>query len=161
LPSRTPTQYLAVTARPTKNRLRMQVVEKGLRVVNELGVHVLQATVRDHDGKEYYLENLAAEAGVIVPVARRQDIAMKMRKAFSDNFPTFPSGAEAPDGLGNYGAWLSKNLMEARLDAINSPMVQHWGDGSYIAITSRGVEVDLGVEPINEEASFHVIEGRW
>jgi len=161
LSSRTPTQYLAVTARPTKKRLELRSGEKGLRVVNRLRVHVVQATVRDHDGKEYYFENLADEARTIVPAARRQDIAVKMRKAFTDNFPEFPSGAESPNGMGGYGVWLSKNLMEARLEAINSPIVQNWGDGSYIAITSRGVELELGVDDVREEASFHVIEGKW
>jgi hypothetical protein len=160
LASRTPTQYLAITSRATKKRLELRVGAKGLRVVNKLGVEVAQAVVRDHEGQEYYIENLAEGAGVVVRPARRQDFAVKMRRAFSDNFPEFPSGAESPDAL-NFGFGLSKNVMEARLEAINSPVVQHWGDGSYIAVTREGVELDLGIDGVREEASFHVIEGKW
>jgi hypothetical protein len=161
LASRTPTQYLAITSRPTKKRLELRAGEKGLRVINKLGVDVRQAVVRDHEGREYYFENLADGSGVIVPTARRQDFAAKMRKAFSDNFPEFPSGAESPNAMSGFGGGLSKNVMEARLEAINSPIVQHWGDGSYIAVTRAGVELDLGIDGVREEASFHVIEGRW
>lgn len=32
---------------------------------------------------------------------------------------------------------------------------------SYIAIAKVGPEVDLGFENVTEEASFHVVVGRW
>jgi hypothetical protein len=161
LPARTPTQYLTMTARPSKKRLEMRVGEKGLRVVNQLGVSVVQAAVQDHDGKMYYFEKLDHGDGTVVQETDRKTIAPRMRAAFSDNFLSYPSGAEDPNGSNNYGMYLSRNLMEARMEAINSPMVENWGDGSYIAITDRGVETSLGLDEVREEASFHVIEGKW
>jgi hypothetical protein len=51
--------------------------------------------------------------------------------------------------------------MEARLEAINSPMVVGWGPRKYIAFTKQAIELDLGLDDIAEESSFHVIEGCW
>lgn len=161
LTSRTPTQYLAIAARPTAKRLELRVGDKGLRIVNRLGVGVLQVAVQDHEGKQYWCENLPDGEGRVVPAVERKVIATAMRRTFSDNFPTFPPGAEESWYGNYYGNKLSQNLMESRLEAINSPMVEGWGDGSYMAITDRGAEVDLGLENVREEQSFHVIEGSW
>ena len=51
LASRTPTQYLAITARPTEKRLEFVSVPEGLEVTNRLGVEVLALAVQDDQGK--------------------------------------------------------------------------------------------------------------
>ncbi|MCH8046597.1 MAG: hypothetical protein IID44_23060 [Planctomycetes bacterium] len=43
-------------------------------------------------------------------------------------------------------AWLTGGQMDRR---------------SYVAIVDRSPEVELGLESAQEEASFHVIVGRW
>lgn len=161
LNSRTPTQYLAVAARPTAKRLELRVGDKGLRIFNRLGVRVLQVAVQDHDGKQYWCEDLPDGDGRVVPEVEHTVIATAMRRTFSANFPEFPPGGEESWYGSYYGNKLSQNLMETRIEALNSPMVQGWGDGSYVAITDRGAEVDLGLENVREEQSFHVIEGSW
>jgi hypothetical protein len=35
------------------------------------------------------------------------------------------------------------------------------GAGGYVAIVDRSPEVELGTDAAREEASFHVIFGRW
>lgn len=162
LPSRTPTQYLTMNSRSSKKRLELRATAKGLRIVNRLGANVTHLVVQDHDGKLYWCENLAADEGRVVPEAEAEKISSQLRQLFSDNYPTFPSGADTSIFTGAYlSETMSKNLMEAQLDAINSPVVQRWVNGSYIAVTDRGIEVDLGVEDVHEEDSFHVVSGKW
>jgi hypothetical protein len=36
-----------------------------------------------------------------------------------------------------------------------------WRRRTYVAVTANGPEVELGVEGAREEASFHVVVGRW
>lgn len=162
LSSRTPTQYQTVAARTSEKRLVLRNDDGGLRVVNRLGVTVTHLVVQDHEGKLYWCEGLEPDAGLVVPVAEARDISIKLRRLFLDHYPEFPVGAApAQQGYNEYGAVLAKNLMEAQLDAINSPVVRRWDDGGYIAVTDHGVDLDLGVDDATEEASFHVIRGTW
>jgi hypothetical protein len=164
LPSRTSTQYLTVSARPSTKRLDLRATDEGLRVVNRLGATVTHLVVQDHDGKLYWGENLQPDQGVVVQTADPLKISGRLRQLFSDNLPEFPPGASSTYYYGygmSSGHLLSTNLMESQLSAINSPVIEKWIDGSYLAVTDRGVEVDLGLENVVEEASFHVIQGRW
>ncbi len=150
-----------MAARPSSKRLELRAGDAGLRIVNRLGVRVLRAALQDHEGKQYWCEDLPDGEGRVVPAVERLLIATNMRKTFSENFPEFPGGAGGLTYASYYGYGLSHNLMEARLEAINSPMVDSWGDGTYLAITDHGVELDLGLDDVSEENSFHVIEGSW
>lgn len=164
LPSRTSTQYLTVSARPSTKRLDLRATDEGLRVVNRLGATVTHLVVQDHDGKLYWGENLQPDQGVVVQPADPLKISGRLRQLFSDNLPEFPPGASSTYYYGygmSSGHLLSTNLMESQLSAINSPVIEKWIDGSYLAVTDRGVEVDLGLENVAEEASFHLIQGRW
>jgi hypothetical protein len=160
LQSRTPTQYQAIVVRPSSKRLDLRPTAEGLRVVNHLGAEVTHLAVQDHAGKFYWLENLPSEKGQLVPETKQSDIATKMRRLFSDNLPEYPSGVD-PNSRGvYYGFQLSQSLMEARLEAINSPQINDWGNGKYIAFTTQPIELSLGVDA-GEEGSFHVVEGTW
>ncbi|MBA3484429.1 MAG: hypothetical protein H0T51_21720 [Pirellulales bacterium] len=160
LASRTPTQYHAIVSRPSKKRLDLRATEKGLQVVNRLGADVTHLAVEDHEGRFYWCENLADGKGQLVPVTEQGTLTKGIRELFSANLPESPDGGDSSYGS-VYGNALSQGIMEARLEAINSPMVQSWGPGKYIAFTKRAVEIDLGLDDIVEEASFHVIEGTW
>jgi hypothetical protein len=167
LASRTPSQYLQVSARPSTKRLDLHVTDAGLTAANRLGVDVTHLAVQDREGRIYWGENLAAgQRQVFTPVER--NVAMGyMRRLFTDNLPQFPSDYDAQNSSTSYGSYsmyehgLSHNLMEAELAAINSALVDSWGDGSYIAFTKTAVETAVGVEGATEEASFHVIRGTW
>lgn len=168
LASRTPTQYLQVASRPTSKQLQMRATESGLQVANRLGVEVTHLAVQDRQGRLYWGEKLAPGERRVLATASRPDVTGKIRKLFTDNLPEFLGPTNQPSAFGlrsgrQYGseASLAQNLMEAHLAAINSPLVEAWPDGSYIAFTASGVEVELGVEDAVEEASFHVIRGSW
>jgi hypothetical protein len=162
LPPRTPTQYVTVSAGPNQQRLELRKTNQGLRIRNRLNADVTHLVVQDHDGVLYWCEGLNAGEGVIVPPAQERDISTKLRRLFADNYPEFPPGAE-PTSYGGmaYSELLSKNLMETQLEAINSPVVRRWLDGSYIAVTDRGIDVDLGIDGVDEQGSFHVVRGTW
>jgi hypothetical protein len=160
LPSRTPRQYLSITARRSPRKLELRSSRQGMRIVNRLGTVVTHLVVCDEKGRLYWCENLADDAGCIVPAADPIDVSGKLRTLFSDNHPEFPPGADDVRYGGYYGPVLSQNLMEAQLEAINSPVVRSWSPRTYIAVTDRGIELELGVEAA-EEASFHVVRGTW
>jgi hypothetical protein len=163
LASRTPTQYLSINSRPTSKRLDLRKRPNGLEIVNRLEATVSHLVVQDHEGKMYWCEDLPPGQGRIVPVTTRNDVSRRLRDVFTDNFPEFPPGAQPLSyGRGSYyGVTLSQNLAESQLEAINSPVVQAWTNGSYIAVTDRGIELELGIDDVTEEASFHVIRGAW
>jgi hypothetical protein len=160
LASRTPTQYQAVISRPSNKRLDLRVTGDGLRIVNRLGVDITHLAVEDHDGRFYWCEDLADGQGRVVPAADRNKLASGIRQLFTDNIPESPGGDEIRYG-GMYGYELSENLMEGRLAAINDPAITSWGRGKYFAFTRHAVELDLGLDEIAEESSFHVVEGSW
>jgi hypothetical protein len=162
LPSRTPTQYLSVTARASKKRLAIKPVADGVQVDNRLDVNVTHLVVQDRSGKLYWLEDLPAGERKIAAESDALDVSGKIRKLFADSYPEYPPGAEPSVYSGGYSAsTMSQGLLEANLEAINSPMVERWIDGSYIAVTERGVELDLGLADVREESSFHVVRGLW
>jgi hypothetical protein len=162
LASRTPTQYQAITARPSTTRLELRVTNDGLRIVNRLGVDITHVGVEDHDGRFYWCESLADGAGKVVPATKLETLTRGIRLLFSENLPEAPGGDEIRYGYRyGYGAELSQSIMEGRLEAINDPAIQSWGRGKYIAFTKQAVELDLCLDDVKEEAGFHVIEGSW
>jgi hypothetical protein len=162
LPSRTPTQYLSIAARPSKKLLDIKPTADGMQVDNRLDVTVTHLVVQDRNGTLYWLEDLPAGERKVAAKADALDVSGSIRQLFADNYPEFPPGAEPSVYGSGYSGWaMSQGLLEANLEAINSPMVERWIDGSYIAVTERGVELDLGLADVREEASFHVVRGLW
>jgi hypothetical protein len=162
LPSRTPTQYLSIAARPSQKRLEIKPTANGVQVDNRLEVNVTHLVVQDRSGTLYWLEDLPAGERKIAAKADALDVSGKIRQLFADNYPEYPPGAEPSVYGSSYSGWaMSQGLLEANLEAINSPLVERWIDGSYIAVTERGVELELGLADVREEASFHVVRGLW
>ena len=92
----------------------------------------------------------------------QSDVASKVRRLFTENLPELPAGDDGRQNNGGYYSFaVSDSLMEARLGAINSPQITGWGPGRYIAFTKTAIELTPGVEGIDEQNSFHVIEGSW
>lgn len=163
LPTRTPIQYLQTAAGPSAAGLRITDLGERIRVVNELQTEVLQCAVQTEAGELYWLESLAP--GGVAEVARADvtQVLAKLRALFAEHEPAYPVGAPAPS-LGNrgyYGPYFSGSILESFLSAISSPLVRELGDRSYVAVTAAPVAVPLGVEDAAQEASFHVVRGRW
>ena len=169
LGSRTPTQYLAQTSRPTKNAIHFEATENQLNATNHLGSQVLALVVQDQQGKIYVADQLAEDASIALTASSHTDALSKLRLLITENLPQLPDGYV---GGGNYGSNrrsrrnynnvpLSDSLMELQLEAIMSPLAKDWGNGTYIAVTAEGIELSLGLEDATESNSFHVVRGTW
>jgi hypothetical protein len=160
LPSRTTTQFLAINARASKRRLDIRPVDGGMQIDNRLGVAVTHLVVQDRDGELYWLTDLGVGERRVAPVADPLTVSGTIRQLFSDNYPEYPPGAE-PGQSGYSSVIFSRNVLETQIEAVNSPVVRGWTNGSYIAVTSAGIELELGIEGAAEESSFHVLRGLW
>ncbi|RIK87741.1 MAG: hypothetical protein DCC67_01475 [Planctomycetota bacterium] len=161
LASRTPTQYQAVSAGASNRKLELRVTARGLRVVNRLGVDVTHLAVEDHQGRVYWCENLPVDQGQLVPETDWDKVNVQIRRLFTENLPEAPVGADSGYTGAGFDFTASQSIMEGRLGAINSALVRSWGKGRYIAFTQQAIGIDLGVDGADEQASFHVVEGRW
>ena len=161
LGARTPTQYLTITARPSKKRIDFEQSNAGFFATNRLDTDVSVLTVQDAEGNLYLFEGIAAgETAKLVPTNKIKAI-MAIRTLLSSQEPEFPAGVEIVTSRSYNRRTLSQNLMETELAALTSPLIDGWGDRSYVAITSAGVELDLGLDYANEQNSCHVIRGTW
>lgn len=161
LASRTPTQYQVVAARPSKKRLELRPTPEGMRVVNRLGTDISLLAIHAKNGKFYFCENLAKDEGRLLLAVDQSELGSRVRRRFTENIPEAPGGDDARYRSNAYGFPLSQSTMEGRLEAINSPAVTGWGPGRYIAFTAAAIELDPGLPDVEEEASFHVVEGSW
>jgi len=161
LAARTPTQYQTITSRPTSKHIDFRKTDEGLQATNNLGVDVLALAVQDTSGELYLAENLAAESSISLAASTKAEVMLMIRTLLSSQEPQFPAGAEVRTRRGYSRKTLSQNLMETELAALTSPAIKGWGNRSYVAITSAGIEVDLGIERVIEQDSCHVIRGSW
>lgn len=161
LAARTPTQYLTITARPTNKRVDFEVSDDGLVATNRLGVDVIALAVQDEAGNFYLSEKIAAGESLLLSASDKSKALMAMRNLLASHEPQFPAGADFVSRRYQRSDTLSQNLMEREIAAITSPTVQQWGSRSYVAITTAGIELELGLEYATEQESCHVIRGSW
>lgn len=163
LASRTPTQYLALTARPTKKQLLFDEQMDELSVTNQLGTEVLAVFAQDHQGNVFLGEQVTTDGTLKLEPSNYSQAISKLRLFLTENLPELPAGYVQNKNTrrGDYNPPLSDSLLEVQLEAMVSPTASGWGDGTYIAITSTGVAIPLGVEDVTETSSFHVVRGTW
>jgi len=169
LASRTPTQYLSIVARASNKRLVFESRQDRLAVANELGVDILWLAVQDHDGIIYVGDSIAVGGSSELEKSKTISAMSHLRTIINDNVPELPAGYLVSSK--NQRSWrnskipeqyrLATNLMENQINSLISPLVEGWGNGSYIAITATGPELSLGVEDAIESDSFHVVRGSW
>lgn len=162
LPSRTPTQYHALAARKSPKKLDLRATAEGMRVTNRLGVEIVGVAIQDHDNKFYWCDALPNDKGVVVQAVEQPAVASQIRRLFTDNLPELPLGDDGRRSGRYYSSHsVSDSMMEGRLGAINAPQLTGWGPGRYIAFTKTAIELTPGLEDVDEQRSFHVIEGSW
>ncbi|MCA9237668.1 MAG: hypothetical protein KDA44_19480 [Planctomycetales bacterium] len=166
LPSRTPTQFLTVSSRSSPGRLIVREGGQGVQVENQLGVDVQALALQDGQGRLYWTEEIARDGTVRLEPVEWSTVAMKLRGVFADHEPTYPAGGDPTGGAPSYYAYagqLSTGLLEVQLAAMIEPTIHELGNCTYIAVTDRGMNLDLGrpAGEITEEASFHVVRGTW
>jgi hypothetical protein len=182
LNSRTPTQYLTVRSRKSPRRLDVQQAGDKLRVRNKLGTAIHTLVVVGEGGNLYFGENIANDALTpLVPIERAEAVR-RIGRLVLDSLPKAPDELATTDTdlaamtsgsryrrYGRYGgqysgARLLDNLAGSAIAELAGRTDQPGLDlppRSYVAITETGPEVEVGMPHAKEEASFHMIEGKW
>jgi hypothetical protein len=177
LASRSTSQFMLIQSRPSTARLEIVPVadpSAPLRVINRLNTVVQKLGVRNADGKYYWGTNLAAGKEATLQSAELATIQRELRAALLANRPSFPPGYDARYYNRGFGFGRSyyynandqglpapkfdAGLLERSLSlAAYTPLEPR----SYVAITQTAPEVPLISGSAREEASFHVVTGRW
>ena len=159
LASRTPTQYLTVASRTSTRKISFQSSARELVATNNLGVRILELIAQDHDGNIYQGGPIEPNDTLKLAPATKSEVQIKLRKILNENLEEMPPGYT--DRGYSYGYSISNGLLETHLQAIAHPLLENWGNGSYVAITEHGPEVVFGLEDVTESSSFHVVRGVW
>ncbi len=181
LDSRTPMQLLTVRSR--RSRLGLELIRTGgtLRVKNRLGTRIEQLVVYGEDRKYYWAQGVDVEKTTLLqPFTPRAQA--KFRKTWLESQPQVSPGIQTRYnnysdvfGLrnirrprGGSSAIIPPTQQTSRLEAslaglstLGSVPFSPLRPGSYVAVVKQSPEVVLGVASASEEASFHVILGKW
>ena len=131
-------------------------------MTNQLGTEVSALFVQDHDGNIFLGESVAADGTAKLMRSTYVKAASKLRMILTENLPQLPAGyVERKQSYSNYSVPFTDSLMELQFEAMVSPVATGWGNGTYIAVTAKGIEVPLGLDGVTESDSFHVVRGTW
>ncbi len=183
LRSRTPTQYLTVRARKSPHRLELTPAAGKIRAANQLGTGIRFVLVTDKDGQLFSGEKLARESKSVLEPIERVDAIRRLRQLITENQPEAPPALAGEDtdfqimqrrqsrrmmnrqfGLQYSEQRLEANLLGdalAELAGLSGQPALSLPPRSYVAVTETGPEVVLGIPSAEEQASFHVLIGRW
>jgi hypothetical protein len=177
LRSRTPTQYLAVRAGTSSQRIVLRAENGRMQGGNSLGTAIRYVVVADSAGKLFAGENVpqgaTAELEPVEPAVAEE----RWRTLVRENRPQPPLEATDAYALSQLSfdrrsrnnqyyfpaTRLSNNLMEKTLADWTGMDGQppNWGRRTYLALAETSPEIALGVPNASEEASFHVVIGKW
>jgi hypothetical protein len=179
LNSRTPTQYLTVRSRKSPHHLEVLDSGNKMRITNQLGATIKTLLVVNEAGKIYSGENVAVDSSATLQPITRDDAARLINRLVVDTMPQAPpelgssdtdlAALQSRSRFGRFGAQynggrLSENLAGSALmdlAGLTGRPALDLPPRSYIAITETGPEVELGISYAKEEASFHLIEGKY
>jgi hypothetical protein len=177
--SRTTMQFMVL--RSTESAARLNVSEGATPstppgVTNELGAKIAYVLVRDSRGSYWQGENLAPDAAGSLAAVTGEAAAERLRKLYTEHPPELPRGYDPSVHnnamslfMPNYGWYnvdmssslpvMASSLLEKNLASLNRPA--ELASGTYVAVTDTSAIVPYGVPRVQEEASLHVIRGRY
>ena len=178
LHSRTPTQFLTVSARSSQRKLDIAESSDGSppRVTNLLDARIQQLVLVDAKGRYFTTQGLSAGREATLTAVKEGQTPRELFALYSAN------PLDRPPGVGNssYGLFgvrrrtyyyngNSTDLDNAslRTSVLERALKECCGIGqslpwrSYVAVTDTAPEMSLGTEAAREESSFHVILGHW
>ena len=161
LPSRTPTQYLGITARSSDKQLVVSASSNGLEVKNRLGAELLTVAVRDEEGIYYLGGKCAPEDSIRLQKMEEAEVIKVLRDQFSEHELLFPPGGDMRSRRNETRFRMSQSLLETQLGAVGSPVVQALPRKMFVAVTKTGIETELGVQQASQEHSVHYVRGSW
>ncbi len=182
LASRTPTQYLTVRSRESSRGLDLTASADGtFQITNRLGSPIRQLLVYSTEGDGYWAEEVGADATAALKPVTVQAAWPRLTKTHRANHPSEPPGFEG-DSYGPFGIGYRRRMIMARGSMYGDPdsPSQHTSrmeralatlgapagaaslePGSYVAIVEQSPEAVLGTPSAREEASYHVVFGKW
>jgi hypothetical protein len=169
-------------SRKTPHRLDVTSGKGRMQVVNRLGTRIESLLVLDDAGKFFGGDGLENDSRVALMPISRDDAVKRIVQLVRDNEPELPaalSGSER-DFTGRrgrsmqryYGRYrsqssegqLNENLANraiSDLAGLNGRPALDLPARTYVAVTATGPEVETGISHAKEDASFHVVVGRW
>jgi len=180
LMSRVPTQFMSVRSRLSPICLEVVTKGAGVSVTNKLQTNIQKLVVCGEDGKFYWGEDIAADGQATLQeidfAAAQQQMASEMELHASE----FPAGWQGSNSFGMTGVWrgyadvvnqspknsgVTCSLLEMalqRIDETDPKVVDSiYAPGRFVAFADHSPEVELGVQSATEQASVHVMSGRW
>jgi hypothetical protein len=181
LNSRSTAQFLVIEPRETESHLEFTNTDDDTttpRVTNHLGVDIEMLLVIDAFDRALACQQLPNGRAVQLSEVDEDTLAEHWGKVFARNRPRYPEGFD-PDQIDTaatiFGAnyyWqaidqgladpsMITSVLERGLRGMAKLDFNKLQPRSYIAIVREAPEMSLGTESVQEEASFHVVKGKW
>jgi hypothetical protein len=183
LASRTTTQFMVqrVTSSDAKLVVREgKTAGQAPQVENRLQTAIQFLLLRDNLGNYFSSQDLAAEGSAklaSIDLKAADGVLQKLADAVEPDYPqknwdtSLHKNALGFLGGPSYG-WMGvdssasppdmlASVLESSIEAVTEPTRHPLLPGTYIAIVNRSPAVPIGVPRAREEASLHVIRGRW
>jgi hypothetical protein len=142
-------------------------------VTNRLDAHIEKLLVKDRAGRFFWAERVERDRQRTLEPVSLQLAGQRLNDAFLAHRPAFPQGYRqyASFGRGRRYPYFDVDNGQSAPTFVSGTLERSiqaalCGVGtlkprSYLAITSTSPGVPLGYEQAREEASFHVVFGRW
>jgi len=179
LGARSTAQFMVVQSH--RSRRGLDIIEpadqkNALRVTNKLDAGVAKVLICDSAGRYHWAENVETGEEFRPRKINATEAAQQLRLSYNENRPEVPKGFDPRhyrNSLGFSRYWRTDVDQGLSPPALNQSVLERgvqramYTDASamkprtYIAITRTTTEASLGYQASREEASFHVVVGRW
>lgn len=183
LPSRTPTQYLAIRTHETEARLEVRATADRCQVTNRLGAKLATLLVVDELGQLWQGAEIEPDQQLELTKADRVEAMREFRESMIENRPQLPPDLQAAvdaerraerQRRGNFGPdrfradldfRMSSNLLERQMEALaelaSGSTNTQLPPRSYLAVTDTVVDTPLGYIDVEQVDGYHLVLGRW
>jgi hypothetical protein len=179
---RVTSQFMVTRSRRTKAGLSIswpEGQESPPAVENGLGARVLELFLLDGNGRGYWAGGIDPGARFRLQAAALEPAAARLRQVLAEHRPANPPKFDPIDfrrafGFGfnpfyYYWGWdeglpepsTEQGVLETNLNRLAASGLRRLNPRSYVAIVESSSETPLGFESAREEASLHVVLGRW
>jgi hypothetical protein len=176
LSSRSTAQFMVVQSQPSKLGLQIAAAaDQSLppQVTNRLNTQLLKVFLRDAQGHYYGASDVSPEQVFQPQAVDKEQVIREIKSAWIAERPAFPLGFDSSyykRGFGRryyYSNNVDQALPAAQFDIgilernLRQAAYSELTPCSYVAITGTAPELPLGSRAAREQASYHVVLGRW
>ncbi|MBC8869140.1 MAG: hypothetical protein H8E44_06965 [Planctomycetes bacterium] len=179
LGARSTAQFMVVQSHKSRRGLSIlepDGQETAPRVTNNLEADIAKLVICDSAGQYYWAENIETGKRVQPQQIEPSEAAKRLRVAYDVNRPAVPEGFDPRYYRSSFGfgrMWwtdvdqslrppgFDQGVLERNVQNAIYTDVKNMKPRTYVAITRTSAESPLGYQASQEEASFHVVSGRW